>query len=355
MAAILEGGKLTLSGYVGDDWFGDGFTYDQVLLALAQVDEDDDLVVHINSAGGIATEGAAIHSLLSGRRGKTDVVVEGIAASAASLIAMAGATVTMALGSIMMIHDPAGMTWGTSEDHAKTIEGLEALATAYARVYAAKSGKTADECREIMREERWFTPDQAVSEGFADVVSKVRAEAVAAFDYRQFTNAPQRLVALAAAKNWRLPDASVPAASAASTSHQQEQSMTDKERADQLAAELAEMKAKAKADAETLAALQAEKEDRERQDAIMALPEAEGREAQAKALASTKGITAEAAKAILVAAPKVTASSVDDDIAALETRRLNGEGLNGKATPPTAQGKTLMVDNMRKLLGKEVA
>lgn len=159
MACVLDGGKLTLSGYVGDDLWGDGFTHGAVVMALAQIDDDADLTVHINSAGGIATEGAAIHALLSGRVGKTDVVVEGIAASAASLIAMAGETVTMALGSTMMIHDPAGMTWGTSEDHARTIDGLEALATAYSRVYAVKSGKSAAECREIMKAETWFTPD----------------------------------------------------------------------------------------------------------------------------------------------------------------------------------------------------
>lgn len=346
MAAILEDGKLTLSGYVGDDWFDDGFTYDQVLLALAQIDEDDDLVVHINSAGGIATEGAAIHSLLSGRPGKTDVVIEGIAASAASLIAMAGKTVTMALGAIMMIHDPAGMTWGTSKDHAKTIEGLEALATAYARVYAAKSGKTADECRDIMRDERWFTPEQAMAEGFADAVSQTRAEAVAAFDYRQFTNAPQRLVALATKKDWRLPDASAPAASAAQPSQRKEKSMTDKERADQLAAELAELKAQMKTgrDAEAAAtmeqeleALRAEKAARENADAIMALDEATGREDQAKALAEA-GVSAEKAKIILAAAPQPT-SGRDDDLVALEGRRLNGEGLNGKGGgAPKAKG-----------------
>lgn len=347
MAAILEDGKLTLSGYVGDDWFDDGFTYDQVLLALAQIDEDDDLVVHINSAGGIATEGAAIHSLLSGRPGKTDVVVEGIAASAASLIAMAGETVTMALGAIMMIHDPAGMTWGTSKDHAKTIEGLEALATAYARVYAAKSGKSADECREIMRDERWFTPEQAMAEGFADAVSQARAEAVAAFDYRQFTNAPQRLVALATKKDWRLPDASAPAASAAQPSQRKEKSMTDKERADQLAAELAELKkvdpAKAAADAKS------------RIKAIMTSEEAKGREELATHFAYDTEMTAEAAVAALGKAPKATAAAPEkSDAELLEERRLNGEGLTGGKPAPTA-AKVDLVAIMKKQLGVKEA
>jgi len=84
MGCILDGSKLTLSGAVGDDWW-DGFTYSEVVLALAAVEADADLTVHINSGGGIATEGTAIHALLAGRAGRTNIVIEGIAASAASL------------------------------------------------------------------------------------------------------------------------------------------------------------------------------------------------------------------------------------------------------------------------------
>jgi ATP-dependent protease ClpP protease subunit len=208
MAAILEDGKLRLSGYVGDYYYDDGFTSSDVVLALAQIEDNADLECHINSPGGIASEGAAIHALLSARSGVTNVVVEGIAASAASLIAMAGATVTMSAGAVMMIHDPSGFTFGTSEDHTKTIEGLEALATAYARVYAAKSGKTPDECRQIMKEEKWFTPEQAVEAGFADDTTEQKAEPVAAFDYRLFAHAPRRLTALAKKKNWSPPTSS---------------------------------------------------------------------------------------------------------------------------------------------------
>lgn len=248
MAAILEDGKLRLSGYVGDYYFEDGFTSGDVVMALAEIEDSAEIDVHINSAGGIASEGAAIHALLSARSGTTNVVVEGIAASAASLIAMAGATVTMSAGAVMMIHDPAGMTWGTSDDHAKTIEGLEALATAYARVYAGKSGKTSDECRQIMKDERWFTPEQAVEEGFADATTEVKALAVAAFDYRMFAHAPKRLTALASKKNWSLPETDV-AATAASPRQQKEISMTDTTQAATSAADIDKAKADATAEA----------------------------------------------------------------------------------------------------------
>src|SRR5687768_12961079 len=157
MAAILDGNKLTLTGDVGDFGFGDFFSHSDVVVALAQVEDDAELDVFINSGGGIASDGAAIYALLARRAGTTNVVVDGIAASAASLIAMAGDKVSMSAGSVMMIHDPSGFTVGTAEDHGKTIAGLEALATSYARVYAAKSGKTPNEARAIMKAESWYS------------------------------------------------------------------------------------------------------------------------------------------------------------------------------------------------------
>lgn len=331
MAAIIEDGKLRLSGYVGDYLFEDGFTSSDVIVALAQIDDTAPLAVHINSGGGVASEGAAIHALLTSRAGQTDVVVEGIAASAASLIAMAGDTVTMSAGAVMMIHDPAGVTFGTSSDHSKTIEGLEALATSYSRVYAAKSGKTADECRTIMRAERWFTPQQAVDEGFADATTETASEPVAAFDYRIYAHAPRALRATAKAKNWQLPAADA-RADEPSTRQIEEKSMTDKNAADEKAAEIAAARK------EAVSAYQA------RRKAVMALPEAQGREALAENLVETE-LSEDAIKGALASAPKVEATppveDTRDDTAEFEARRLNAEGLKGKPAEAAAKGAEL--------------
>jgi len=212
MAVIVEDGRLTLTGYVGestleiDGWvIFDGFTHAEVVAALGEIGPDVDLTVHINSGGGIATEGTAIRSALADRDGKTDVVIDGIAASAASLIAMAGETVSMSLGSLLMIHDPSGSTWGTVEDHEKTIKGLNSLGNTYARVYARKSGKSDEDCRNIMRIETWYTPEEAVAAGFADDALEDEAGAVAAFPYQQYSRAPGELVAMANTNNWRTP------------------------------------------------------------------------------------------------------------------------------------------------------
>ncbi|BAP94462.1 Clp protease [Aurantimonas phage AmM-1] len=348
MAAILDGGKLTLTGDVGDFYFGDGFTHSDVVIALAQVDDEAALTVYLNSGGGYASEGAAIHALLSRRAGQTDVVVDGVAASAASLIAMAGNTVTMSAGAVMMIHDPAVFTVGNSDDHAKSVEYLEALATSYARVYADKSGKSPEECRAIMKAERWFSPDDAVSEGFADRAAEAQASAVAAFDYRAYAHAPQRLKALASRKNWRLPDADQRAATSAAPRQKEEPSMTDKERADQLAAELATMRTRAET-AETAAATASDnavKADRERRAAIMALDEAKGREQLADHLYAT-GASVDSAKATLAVSPKAAgASDTAGEVTPGEfgAARMSADGIaqpGGQTTPGKANRAVL--------------
>lgn len=333
MAATIEDGKLRLSGYVGDYYYDDGFTSSDVVLALAQIEDDAELDVHINSPGGVASEGAAIHALLSARVGVTNIVVEGVAASAASLIAMAGATVIMSAGAVMMIHDPSGFTFGTSADHSKTIEGLEALATAYARVYAAKSGKSADECRAIMKEEKWFTPQEAVDAGFADDTTEVKGEPVAAFDYHLFAHAPKRLTALAKKQNWSPPTSS---AAPAAQRPKKETAMTDTPAGGASTADIA----KATADA------------KERIKAIMTSDEAKGREAQAEYLAYDTEMSVDAAVAILAKGPTATTEGpttepVEDYVA----QRSATAGLAGAVPPKKTTMKVDIVAGMKRRHG----
>lgn len=342
MAVIAGDGRLTLTGYVGESsivfdgqtWF-DGFTHGEVLAALSDFEDDEPIAVHINSGGGYASEGAAIRSVLAGRAGRTDTVVEGIAASAASLIAMAGQTITMDLGATMMVHDPSGLTLGTADDHEATIKGLNSLATAYARVYARKSGKTEDECREIMRAETWFAPEEAVAAGFATKIGDDTALPVAAFDYRQFKHAPEPLRALASANGWRLhpnmnPASAVPAAarSPASTARK-EKPMSDKPKADDQAVNL-------EAERQT-AATAAVRADRDRRQAIMALDEANGRESLAEHLYASTEMDVETVKATLAAAPKAEAKDGPDEYG---RARMAGAGLGGTPKP----GPTMRVD-----------
>ena len=220
MATLVNGNEIILTGTVGDLYWDDCFTSADVIFALAQVGRDQDVTIRLNSGGGIATEGAAIHAAIAGHKGRKTIVIEGIAASAASVIAMAGDEIVMSLGALMMVHDPSGFTFGTIDDHQLQIRALTALATAMAGVYSERTGKTVAEARADMQAEIWMTPEEAVAGGYADRTLARAANDDAepeptAFDYRLFSHPPERLVALADQRAWTKrirPTAASPAA-----------------------------------------------------------------------------------------------------------------------------------------------
>ncbi len=189
-------GEILLYGDVGDPWgWGDGFTPSDVAQALA-LHGAGDVVVRVNSGGGIAFDGVAIYSLLRAHAltgGKVAIVVDGIAASAASLIAMAGDSIEMRAGAMMMIHDAAGITWGTAVDHEKSRDMLDKLSGQYARVYSDRSGRPDGEIRELMLAETWFTAEEAVEAKLATAVLSDAALSTASFDYRVYAHAPDGL------------------------------------------------------------------------------------------------------------------------------------------------------------------
>jgi len=194
---ILINGQIHLYGRVGRpaDIFDDSefFTDEDVALALAEIGPRD-VVVRINSGGGSAFVGMAIYSLLKAHAGEVTAVCDAIAASAASLIFMAGEKREMRDGSMLMIHDPASITIGPAKDHADAAHNLNKLADNYAAVYAAAAGKPVDKVREQMLATTYFTASEAIAEGFATAIVVDHAEAFAAFDYQMYANAPAVLI-----------------------------------------------------------------------------------------------------------------------------------------------------------------
>lgn len=193
---MMSKNELILYGSVGFDWWGDEyFTAKQVREQLAQM--TGDITVRINSGGGIASEGQVIYTMLVDYPGKVTVIVDGVAASAASLISMAGDEIVYRLGAWTLIHDPA-TPWtlgrGTEEDHLKEAELLGVISNAYADIYAARSGLSREECRDIMKDETVLDGAMAVEKGFATSVDGA-AQSVpeAAFDYRIYAHAPEHL------------------------------------------------------------------------------------------------------------------------------------------------------------------
>ncbi|WP_407496892.1 head maturation protease, ClpP-related [Pseudooceanicola sp. MF1-13] len=219
---ILVDGELVLYGFVGDNFWDEGFTATDVIYALAEVGRSADITVRINSGGGYTDDGIAIYNALVAHQGNVAVIVDAMAASSASLIAMAGDTITMRAGSQMMIHGPSGVAYGKAKDLESYAESARKVGRGMAEIYAEKSGEDVEDLLEEMEGEIWLTPDEAVERGFATDAVKAKSSSVTAFDFRQYANAPERLVAMAEKKDWTFKAKAQKAASAAPTQAKKE-------------------------------------------------------------------------------------------------------------------------------------
>lgn len=128
------------------------------------------LNVHINSPGGDVFDGLAILNALRSHPAKKTVTVDGLAASAASFIAMAGDTIKMSPQSMMMIHDASGLCMGDARDMRDLADLLDKTSENIANVYAQRTGKPVDEWRKAMLAETWYTDQEAVDAGLADMI-----------------------------------------------------------------------------------------------------------------------------------------------------------------------------------------
>lgn len=161
--------KLYLYGTIGDYW--DGVTLDDVKNTARDMDKSK-VTVYINSYGGDAVEGVAIRNFLKDTFSKIDVVIDGIAASSASIIATCGDTLTMPVGTTYMIHNPWTVVWGNRKEILKEIGSLESLEKSYRNVYMERFNGTEDELIELMDNESWLTAEEAESLGFATKIEE---------------------------------------------------------------------------------------------------------------------------------------------------------------------------------------
>jgi ATP-dependent protease ClpP protease subunit len=143
---------------------------------LAALDGTPDLTVRINSRGGDVFEGVAILNALRGYGGRVTTVIDGLAASAASFIAMSGAEIVMNRNSEMMIHNGHTLAIGGAEDMRKMADNLERVNANIASIYAERAGGTADDWRALMADETWFSAEEAVSAGLADRVESIKGQ-----------------------------------------------------------------------------------------------------------------------------------------------------------------------------------
>ena len=162
---------LFLNGMISDEtWYGDEVT--------PQLFKDElnagngNITVWINSPGGDVFAAAQIYNMLRDYKGSVTVKIDGIAASAASVIAMAGDKVCVSPVAMMMIHNPATMAMGETKDMQKAIAMLNEVKESILNAYEFKTGLTRARLSHMMDDETWFNAKKAVELGFADDILK---------------------------------------------------------------------------------------------------------------------------------------------------------------------------------------
>lgn len=197
--AVRSADNLTLSIYdaIGADMFGQGITAAQVQDALQG--DHKTVTVRVNSPGGDAMEGVTIYNLLASSKKPVNVIVDGLAASAASIIAMAGETITMNEGSMMMIHDAIGIGMGNSDEMRKLADTLDSVTSSIADIYVSNTGLSKDAVLKMMSDETWMSGAEAKQNGFCTAIGK-GAKVSNSFDLSKFKNTPKELLNVAKTK-----------------------------------------------------------------------------------------------------------------------------------------------------------
>ena len=189
-----ESRTLYLNGTIAEEsWFDDDITpaaFKAELLA-----GEGDITVWINSPGGDCVAASQIYSMLMDYKGAVTVKIDGIAASAASVIAMAGTTVLMAPTALMMVHNPLTVAIGDTEEMQKAIAMLDEVKESIINAYEIKTGLSRARLSHLMDAETWLSAHKAVELGFADGILEDEKkkqlgdlEASFAFSRRAVTN-----------------------------------------------------------------------------------------------------------------------------------------------------------------------
>lgn len=201
--SMLAKGKARIEIYdeIGPSWAG-MIDEKTVAAALKEIGNVKEIELRVNSLGGDAYDGLAICNMLKAHPAKVNGHVEGIAASAASILLMGCDTITIPKNALLMIHEPWTFAVGNAEDMQKAIAQLDSTTAAGIETYAAKNTKKSrEEIAALMKEETWYTGEEAVEAGFADrTEAEVQLPSVEpkAAPQNRFRNAPSQFASLLA-------------------------------------------------------------------------------------------------------------------------------------------------------------
>ncbi len=146
-----------------------------------------DITIRMNSVGGSVFDGLAIYNVLRSHKGYVNVKIEGLSASIATIIALAGDNIEMAENGFFMIHNPFGGSMGDAEEMRKTADLLDKIKQELVNIYAKKTQMSDETIANMMDEETWLTSQEAMDMGFIDTITEP-IKVAAKFDFSKFTN-----------------------------------------------------------------------------------------------------------------------------------------------------------------------
>jgi len=183
--------EIQIDDIIGQDFFGAGITAKSVKEQLDAMGDVDAITVRVNSPGGDVFDGLAIFNLLKEHTAKITVKIDGLAASSASIIAMAGDEIVMGVGTQLMIHNPWTFALGEAKDLRKTADTLEEVKAGLIEVYQARVESDEAALSDWMDEEKWMRSEEAIELGFVDSSSDTQGKTMNAAGCRWINKAPE--------------------------------------------------------------------------------------------------------------------------------------------------------------------
>lgn len=171
------------------EWWG-GVAPESFVKAVYGVDKQATINLRINSPGGSVFAARSMEQALRDHKGKVIVHIDGLAASAATFIAMAGDEIIMSKGALFMVHNAWTGMWGNANDLRKEAELLDKIDGTLADTYADKTGKSVEQVAAWMDKETWFTAAEALEAGFATSIAESEAKA-GIWNLSAYSNAPK--------------------------------------------------------------------------------------------------------------------------------------------------------------------
>lgn len=186
-------GEIYVYGTIGADWFGEGVTAKQFMKDLKALGAVKSIDLRINSEGGSVADAEAMYTHLVEHQARVIAHIDGMAASAASFLMMAGDEILIADSGYVMIHEARMVSYGTADDFRRYADLLDRTNDRIVGKYAARTKQDEKKIRDWMAAETWFIGEEAVKNGFADRVVENLKVAASVSDAGRYRNLPAAL------------------------------------------------------------------------------------------------------------------------------------------------------------------